>query len=112
MKMAGAVIIYNTDFCKMKILKWAFLCALTQDCIAPHGAMKGCGKPNWWMYDHRKIENETSNANFQSEPRFLHFLYDQVERYTDAYEMQYLTLEKITRRKNPETYKICHRYDQ
>ena len=50
MKMAGAVVMYNTDLCKMKILKWAFLCALTQNCIAPHGSMKGCGKPNWWMY--------------------------------------------------------------
>lgn len=84
--MAGAVIMYNTDLCKMKILKWAFLCALTQSCIAPHGSMKGCGKPNWWMYD-------------------------QVERYTDAYEMN-LDPKKMMATKNKQYYQICHRYDQ
>ena len=91
MKMAGAVIIYNTDFCKMKILKWAFLCALTRDCIAPHGSMKGCGKPNWYMYDQTRYDPKW-------EMGFL-----QESRMVDANKT---VLPK------PVIYQTCHRFDQ
>ena len=86
MFMAGAVIIYNTPYCKNNILKFAFLCALTPDCIAPHGSMKGCARPNWWMYD--------------------------MKQYADRDEMTYLTVDKMTRNWAPHIYQICHRFDQ
>lgn len=86
MRMPGAVIIYNTEYLKDKILKWAFLCALTRDCIAPLGSMKGCGKPNRWMYDQ--------------------------EMYADMYEMPYLTEDGLKGRKPDKHWLTCHRFDQ
>ena len=42
MKMAGGVIMFNTNDCKDNLLRWAILCALNKDCIAPQGARKTC----------------------------------------------------------------------
>jgi len=42
MKMAGGVIMFNTNDCKDNLLRWAILCALNADCIAPQGSRKTC----------------------------------------------------------------------
>ena len=35
MSMAGAVIIYNTEDLRNGVLKWAYMCALKNECISP-----------------------------------------------------------------------------
>merc|ERR1712176_825760 len=42
MKTMGSVIIFNTNDCKDSLMRWAMLCALNKDCIAPMGSRKEC----------------------------------------------------------------------
>ena len=48
--------------------------------------MKGCARPNAWVYDQK--------------------------RFRKGYEMTYLTEEKMMRSKSPAIYQLCHRFDQ
>ena len=36
MSQANGVILYNTEDLKLNIMRWALLCVLTEDCIAPY----------------------------------------------------------------------------
>lgn len=42
MKTMGSVIVFNTNDCKDSLMRWAMLCALNKDCIAPMGSRKEC----------------------------------------------------------------------
>lgn len=94
MHMAGAMILYHTEELKHKILKWAYLCALTQFCISPLGSQKGCAKEFKYLY--------TQNS------------YHTGNNWTQLSESR---LIKIWDRKSnpdydPGIHYFCHRFDQ
>jgi len=89
MKMAGATIIYNTDKCKQNILKWAILCALNEECIAPPGARKSCPPTNSFAYFNDRY-NETNDVIEYDEKRLL----------------------IPARARGHQSFNMCHRFDQ
>lgn len=67
MKMAGAVILYDTPKCRYNILKWALLCALTPDCIFPPGSRKTCPPHNAYSYDQSRYNDTTDRTEYEAE---------------------------------------------
>ena len=101
MHMAGAVIIYHTDRLKNNILKWALLCALTEDCISPPGSSKGCGRQNRYLYKQNAYE-KSNYLPFLNEKNLMKFL------------CRNETCENTFKFRNdvPISHSICHRFDQ
>lgn len=89
MKMAGAVIIYDTDKCRYNILKWAILCALTKDCISPAGSRKSCPPDNGYSYN-QQVFNHTNDGM--------------------QYDGNRLTVPKG--KPEHQQFEMCHRFDQ
>ena len=45
------MVLFNTGVGYENVLRWAFLCALTADCIAPSGSKRACRfKKDRWSY--------------------------------------------------------------
>ena len=65
MKMAGAVIIYNEPECQNNILKWAILCALTEDCIHPKESRKQCPPMNSYLYNQSEYVKERDEVPYR-----------------------------------------------
>lgn len=52
--MAGAAMMWNDYDFKNNILRWALLCVLTEDCIAPQQIQKTCTPPSTHIYKQEK----------------------------------------------------------
>ena len=73
MSMAGAVIIYDTERCRNGILKWAYMCALTKECISP---TTGLSSPKLW-HGIMTVDNHFCNGTAPRQKPFNCHRYDQ-----------------------------------
>ena len=105
MHMAGGVIIYHTDFVKEKILKWAFLCALTKECIDPENSQKGCSNLSGARYLYNQ---ELTVGGDQEETPVSDQDFDAVDDQIQNQNQN--SNSNSTEHQKPIKY--CHRYDQ
>ena len=50
----GTILLFNTEDVQEHIMKWAAVCALVQDCIAPPGSKRNCPGNRFWQTPREK----------------------------------------------------------